>query len=279
MVLSIPIFNRKEISQMFLDDKLQPTKKILRRTEELEKLLSKLRYNLTSDPCRDISRSNVEIKIKNLPGKLRDLEILWYFRDNLPTEILMEIIERRKPIPKLPLEERRQILQMEDRIWLYHDENYLKGRVQKRAEELLENLRIYLNEPPRPRTHQRIRGYRDKGCLPEYDKVIRQKANSEPRTLPRDLHREYLLRQQEELEIASRLLKREREGATIQDNVRAAETDRQEQKIPQENRPFQNMELERLNQFEELIKFQRQEVEKQPDSPQKEKLLKKLDIF
>lgn len=264
---------------MFLGDKIQPSEAIIARTEELERLLARLRYNLTSDPCRDSSRSNVEIKVKLPSGKLRDLELLYYIRDYLPTEILMEVIERRKPLHKLPLEERRSILLMEDRIWLDHDENYLKGRVQQRILWIVRQLKVYLNEPPKARPQQRVRGYRDKGCLPEYDKAARQEANRVPRINARTLHQEYLLRQQEELELASRLLFRERQGATIQDNVRAAATDIEALKIPNENRPFQNMDEDRLNEFEELIKTKRREAEKLPDSPEKERYLKEMNFF
>lgn len=249
---------------MILEDKILPSREIRVRAEELETLYLVLARKQASLHDPD-SSSGSEVRLIWPSRKPRDFYILWLLRDSLPIMIRTEVEAHYKEIPKLPLEERRNILKLKDRIFLDNDLNYLNGRILTRALWMLKFARIYLCKLRRPKRTQRHRGYRDHGTMPKFDAGARREANSSP-NLSKALEKEYLIRQQEDLELASQILRREREGVKIQDNVRATATERKEFRSDSEDRPFQDLTDEALNRsISWKRRLMEQEIEKDLD--------------
>jgi len=178
-----------------------------------------------SDHNRRNSRS-FHLRIKFPTRSTRDFAILNLVAPFLPIQIRMEIISWKERYLKLPVQERRIVLKLQDRIFLSQDTNYLNGRVNERLLWLLNRVQINLVENGRkPKSGERIRGYRDHGVLPDPLLKAFQEANRVS-TVKKEATKEIMVRRQEQLEIASSLLARERSGETMQHNVEESQRER-----------------------------------------------------
>lgn len=145
------------------------------RLQQLYTIEMKLSTHLSTNA---LEHPNTVIGIKLPSARMRDLYLLWSIREMLPVYIRMEVeIQWETRYPKLQAGSLVGLTNYRDRFVVQPDLRFLNGRARERLLWLLKVVRVNLIRARKPKTANRIRGYRDKGTLVEASISARRESN------------------------------------------------------------------------------------------------------
>lgn len=145
------------------------------RLSQLGTLELKLSTHLSTNA---LEHPNTVIGVKLPTGRIRDLYLLWSIRTLLPVYIRMEVeVQWETRYPKLQVGSLVGLTNYRDRFVVQPDLRFLNGRAKERLLWLINQIRVNLIQPRKPKSSNRIRGYRDKGTLVEASVTARRESN------------------------------------------------------------------------------------------------------
>jgi len=147
---------------------------IARELRRLARLEKQLQARLSP---QSLYHPGLRIGIKFPTRKMRDYVILWEAREFLPITIRLEVENLFARNSKLHWKEREILLSFRDKFLVEQDARFLNGRAKERLIWLLQNIRINLIYPKKPKTIQRPRGYKDHGSMRKEDVSARLAAD------------------------------------------------------------------------------------------------------
>lgn len=182
---------------------------IQHRLTELARLETKLNQELTP---KSEYHPGLRYVVRLGTKRPRDIFLLWIVRECLPVSIRMEVERQFEALNEsLNVTDLMLAWAFVDKFTSEEDLRFLNGRASGKLYDVLGKIRLNLEQSPRPKTHQRPRGYKDHGSLAsEQTKSDRQLAKEV--AAEKDSRRTYDDLQKLQLSRASEILLKEREG-------------------------------------------------------------------
>lgn len=184
---------------------------IARELRRLASLEEQLQARLSP---QSLYHPGLRIGIKFPSRKMRDYVILWEARQFLPITIRLEVENLFARHSKLHWKEREILLSFRDKFLVKQDARFLNGRAKERLIWLLQNIRINLIFPKKPKTVQRPRGYKDHGTM--RNEAVSARLAADLRGYREEAERnQYYNNRAEQLTRATEILELERQGVPV----------------------------------------------------------------